>query len=216
MELAPLERLPSTADRAAEAIRAGIFRGDFPPGTPLPEGEIARRLRVSRTTVRDALRTLVAERLLTYEMHKGVAVRSLTASDVRDIYLLRRCFELAALERLDMSPVPVLAPIVTAAEKAVAKHRWIEVGTHNLTFHSELVASMRSPRSDRVFRQLLTELRLGFLAVDDPAGFHGPYVLRNRRILDLIDDGDLQAAREELSRYLDDSERHVLEAVPGD
>jgi len=215
VKLAPLERLPTTWERAADVIRTGIFAGDFPPGVTLPEVEIARRLQVSRNTARDALRVLVNERLLTYRAHRGVAVRTLGPSDVRDIYLMRRWFELAALDRLDRSPVDALAPIVSAAERAMVDERWGDVGTENLNFHTALVASMGSPRADRAFRQLMTELRLGFLAVRDQVTFHGPYVGRNRRILDLIADGDLDSARDELSTYLDESERHVLEAVEG-
>src|SRR5262245_38912641 len=97
-DLPPLPPLPTAAERAADVIRDNIFEGRFAPGTALPEAALSMALQVSRNTVREAFRTLTSEHLLTYEAHKGVMVRWLTADDVRDIYRLRRMFELGALD----------------------------------------------------------------------------------------------------------------------
>ncbi len=73
--LPSLNPLPTAAERAAEVIRDNIFQGRFQPGTALPEASLAKALQISRNTVREAFRTLMGEHLLTYETHKGVAVR---------------------------------------------------------------------------------------------------------------------------------------------
>jgi DNA-binding GntR family transcriptional regulator len=87
------------------------------------------------------------------------------------------------------------------------------VGTANLRFHGLLVEMHRSERINDTFRRLMTELRLGFLAHEDPASFHGPFLARNRRIYELIMTGELDDARNELGRYLDDAEQDVMRAV---
>jgi hypothetical protein len=61
----------------------------------------------------------------------------------------------------------------------------------------------------------MTELRLGFLAVADPAAFHGAFLARNRKIHDHIANGRLNDARAELAVYLDDAEGPVVKAVSG-
>ncbi|HEX6469790.1 MAG TPA: GntR family transcriptional regulator [Streptosporangiaceae bacterium] len=219
--LPALEPLPTAAERAADVIRENIFEGRFAPGTALPEAALSKALQVSRNTVREAFRTLTGEHLLAYEAHRGVTVRWLTADDVTDIYRLRRMFELTAVEltaagrpghELD---VDAIGGLVTAAERAATAGRWKEVGTLNLRFHERIVGALRSPRIDEVFRRLMTEVRLGFLAFPDPAELHAPYVSRNRSLHALIVDGRSEDARAELATYLDDAERLILAAIQG-
>lgn len=237
LTLPPLSPLPTAAERAAEVIREHIFNGEFMPGTPLPETALAQALQVSRTTVRDAFRLLMTDHLLSYEMHRGVTVRSLGVDDLRDIYRLRHPLELAAIDRLADAGEPAetegggdvarhagehadrirsldgLGRAVTAAERAARSSHWQEVGTQNLRFHAELVAVLESPRADQFFTQLMTELRLGFLAVPDVEALHRPFLGWNRTILDLLLEGRYDDARGELARYLHEAERQIVAAV---
>jgi DNA-binding GntR family transcriptional regulator len=218
--LPPIQPLPTAAQRAADLIRQYIFEGRFAPGTPLPEASLSAALQVSRNTVREAFRTLMSEHLLIHEPHKGVTVRWLTADDVLDIYKIRRMFELSVLDlaaqgqlELAKDELGELGTLIAAAETAAANGDWAEVGTANLRFHGLLVEMHRSERINDTFRRLMTELRLGFLAHDDPASFHGPFLVRNRRIYELMMTAELDDARNELTRYLDDAEQDVMRAV---
>jgi DNA-binding GntR family transcriptional regulator len=218
-DLPSLQPLPTAAERAADVIRENIFEGRFAPGTALPEAALSAALQVSRNTVREAFRTLTAEHLLTHEAHKGVIVRELTADDVQDIYQLRRMFELSALdlaiEGQRKLGITEIGAMVAEAELAAGEGRWMEVGTANLKFHAVIVGIHRSDRINEVFRRLMTELRLGFLAVTDPAAFHGTFLARNRTLHDLMARGRLNDARAELAVYLDDAEGPVVKAVQG-
>ena len=212
--------LPTAAQRAADLIRQYIFEGQFVPGTALPEASLSDALQVSRNTVREAFRTLISEHLLVHEPHKGVTVRRLTEDDVTDIYKIRRMFELGILDLAARRQVELpagshaeIVKLVTAAESAADRGEWAEVGTANLRFHSLIVAMHNSERISEMFRRLMTELRLGFLAHEDPAAFHGPFLPRNRKICEQIANGELAEAREEMASYLDDAMADVLRAV---
>ncbi len=61
----------------------------------------------------------------------------------------------------------------------------------------------------------MTELRLGFLAVTDPAAFHGAFLIRNREIHGHVAGGRLGDARAELAAYLDDAEVLIIKAIQG-
>ncbi len=217
LDLPSLAPLPTAAERTAEVIRDNIFEGRFQPGTALPESGLAQALQVSRNTVREAFRFLVNEHLLTYEPHKGVTVRRLTADDVRDIYRLRRMLELAAVDLLGTGEASLDEPALTArlaeADRAAEADDWVTAGTANLRFHALLVAVHASPRIEELFRRLMTELRLGFLALTDPREFHAPYLRRNHEIAGLLLAGDWAAARTELDSYLDEARRQVVAAV---
>jgi DNA-binding GntR family transcriptional regulator len=216
-DLPSLQPLPTAAERAADVIRENVFEGRFAPGTPLPEAALSAALQISRNTVREAF--LTAEHLLTHEPHKGVVVRELTADDVHDIYKLRRMFELSAfdlaIETQQKLDVTGIGKAVAEAELLASDGRWLEVGTENLRFHEVIVGIHRSARISEVFRRLMTELRLGFLAVTDPAAFHGAFLARNRSIHGSTVRGDLRDAQAELAVYLDDAESLVVKAIQG-
>jgi DNA-binding GntR family transcriptional regulator len=216
-DLPSLQPLPTAAERAADVIRENVFEGRFAPGTALPEAALSAALQISRNTVREAFRTLTAEHLLTHEPHKGVMVRELTAEDVRDIYKLRRMFELSAfdlaIETQQQLDVNQIGQTVAEAEALAADGLWLEVGTKNLRFHEVIVGIHRSARITEVFRRLMTELRLGFLAVTDPAAFHGSFMTRNAEIHAAMARGQLREAQAELAAYLDDAEGLVVKAI---
>jgi DNA-binding GntR family transcriptional regulator len=219
--LPPIQPLPTAAERAADLIRVYIFEGRFAPGTPLPEASLSAALQVSRNTVREAYRALMTEHLLVHEPHKGVTVRWLTPEDVTDIYRIRRMFELGVLDlaidgQLEMTRDTLndIGGLLTRTEAAVRDGDWAgEAGTANLRFHGRLVDLHHSERISDTFRRLMTELRLGFLAHEDLAAFHGRFLPRNRVLYEHLLAGRLGAARDELARYLDDAEADVVKAV---
>jgi DNA-binding GntR family transcriptional regulator len=217
--LPSLQPLPTAAERAADVIRDNIFEGRFAPGTALPEAALSTALQVSRNTVREAFRTLTAEHLLSHEPHKGVLVCELSEDDIHDIYRLRRMFELSAFDLVietGLKPdLPQIAAVVAQAQLLASGGSWLEAGTANLRFHEVIVGIHDSTRISEVFRHLMTEVRLGFLAVADPAAFHGAFLARNRTILQLMSTGKLREARAELAAYLDDAEEMVVKAVEG-
>lgn len=217
VDLPALAPLPTAAERAADLIRDHIFNGEFQPGTQLPETTLAQALQVSRNTVRDAFRMLMNEQLLSYEPHRGVSVKSLSAADIRDIYELRRLIELSAVDAIDHQKdgidLGTLQETVVAGEQAAEAGNWLAVGTDNLRFHACLVAIHGSPRIDAFFRRLMTELRLGFLMIPDPQIMHLPYLPQNRAIFEQLAEGDLDGARKSLDRYLHEAEHQIVTAI---
>ena len=76
-----------------ENLRDEIIRGDLVPGQPLRLEEIAARFDVSTMPVREALRDLEAEGLVTTFPHRGANVTQLSADDLQDIYDIRATLE---------------------------------------------------------------------------------------------------------------------------
>lgn len=91
---------------AYEYIRKAILNGDYRPGQPLLEAELAKKTGVSRTPVREALRQLESEGLITIRPNLGAAVKSMTMKEYREMSEVRQALEsaaagLAALHRTD-------------------------------------------------------------------------------------------------------------------
>jgi DNA-binding GntR family transcriptional regulator len=76
-----------------ETLRDEIIRGDFVPGQYLRLEEIATRFDVSTMPVREALRDLETEGLVTIFPHRGATVTKLSADELQDIYDIRVALE---------------------------------------------------------------------------------------------------------------------------
>lgn len=86
-------------DHAVEKLRNAIATGLYKPGLRLVERELCEALGVSRTSVREAMRQLQAENLITVGPRRNISVTVLTPQDAHDIYELREMIEKAAAER---------------------------------------------------------------------------------------------------------------------
>jgi len=76
-------------DDLAERIRQRIMSGEFPIGTQLRQAALATEFKVSRTPVREALRKLASEQLVSFEPHLGVRVPGWSNHDIEEIFALR-------------------------------------------------------------------------------------------------------------------------------
>jgi DNA-binding GntR family transcriptional regulator len=100
-----IERPKSISGEVIGQIRQSIVSGDLRLGEELSERQLAERLGVSKTPVREALAQLKLEGLVRASPHKGVTVFTLSAVEVREMCELRQTLESAAL-RLAMQRNP--------------------------------------------------------------------------------------------------------------
>ncbi|MFI6369076.1 GntR family transcriptional regulator [Nocardia sp. NPDC050630] len=85
-------------DRVTDAVREAITRGDLEPGRRLTERELGELTGVSRTSLREALRSLQAEGLVERSGARGLQVAVLTPAVVSELYDVRAPLEAAAVE----------------------------------------------------------------------------------------------------------------------
>ncbi len=99
MSVAAGARTPTAQDRAAATLRAAILDGELRPGQRVNQEAWAERARVSLIPVREALRALAGEGLVTYRPRRGYAVTELDLAELEEVYRLRRLLETDALRR---------------------------------------------------------------------------------------------------------------------
>lgn len=119
-------RTPTAQDRAAAALRTAILEGGLRPGQRVNQEAWAARVGVSLIPVREALRALAGEGLVTYRPRRGYVVTELDLAELEEVYALRRLLESEALRR----GVPLAnAETVAALEEAAnACRRAAEAG----------------------------------------------------------------------------------------
>ena len=110
---------------AAENLRNAILGGIFQPGERLIEADLCRRLEVSRASVREALRVLAAEKLVTLVPNRGPSVASISWDEAEEIYHVRAMLEgeaaFRAATRLDASGLEAMRSALAEFERAVTR-----------------------------------------------------------------------------------------------
>ena len=110
-------RTPTAQDRAAATLRAAILDGELRPGQRINQEAWAERARVSMIPVREALRALAGEGLVTYRPRRGYAVTELDLEELEEVYRLRGLLETDALRRGVAAATPAdLAALQEAAD----------------------------------------------------------------------------------------------------
>lgn len=92
------------ADKIYQILKKDIIFQELPPGMRIVDQEIADRLRVSRTPVREAINRLASEGLIVALPRRGVFVMELSEKDIKEIYEVRESLEVLAIRLA----VPVL------------------------------------------------------------------------------------------------------------
>ena len=127
-----------------ERILDAIDAGDYPPGARLLETELAETFGVSRTPVREALRRLESQGVVTHEARKGAVVASLDYNQLGELYAVREVMEglAARLAARFASPaeVQLLRDMI-----AKDRHRPLKAGAGEQTVSSPIAPRQSQP-----------------------------------------------------------------------
>jgi DNA-binding GntR family transcriptional regulator len=139
----PIQR-QTIASMTVEALRERILRGDYPEGEPLRQDALADELGVSRIPVREALRQLEAEGLVTFNPHRGAVVSSLSLDEIVELFELRadiECDLLArAMPRMTKEQLDRAIEVLDEFEDALSAGEATRWGPLNWHFHAALYA----------------------------------------------------------------------------
>jgi DNA-binding FadR family transcriptional regulator len=196
-----------------------VLSGQWAVGTRLPaETELAQRLEVGRSTVREAVRALVHAGLLETRQGSGTYVRSVTPeagweprlrrAAVLDAYEVRQALEvqaarLAASRRTD-ADIAALRSCLAEREQARAHGkdaRFIEL---DLAFHRAVVAAAHNPLLAEMFDSFVAVLREALLTVVTDSGLGDVGAdAAHTRLAEAIEAGDAAAAERATHDHLD-------------
>jgi DNA-binding GntR family transcriptional regulator len=143
---------------AASELRAAIVRGDYPPGAKIPQEETARVFRVSLIPLREAMRTLAGEGLLTYEPQRGYFVSQISSDSLRQIFearaLIEGEIERVAIPRLASEDTRALRAHLLAHERAAESRDAVGMIDANRLFHFTIFAACENTWLLRCVTQL--------------------------------------------------------------
>jgi DNA-binding GntR family transcriptional regulator len=131
-------------DQIAESLRSAILEREFAPGTVLNQGTLAAQFGVSRIPLREALRTLAAEGLITNRPGVGSIVTELTPEDVGELYDIRLALEPplaeSIIDNVSRRQVTQLESRVNEMQAHQASGERAAFSGANYRFHQDLYA----------------------------------------------------------------------------
>jgi DNA-binding GntR family transcriptional regulator len=157
-QAAAARRPPTAQQFVLGELRRAITAGRLRPGTAIRQDALAEELGVSRVPLREALKTLQGEGLVSYQAHRGYFVEMLSLDDLREAYRIREILEEEAVRRavpqLTAADVRLLAQIQEEVERAGAAGDVLEMAAANRRFHMALFELSRMSRLVRLIRGL--------------------------------------------------------------
>jgi DNA-binding GntR family transcriptional regulator len=213
----PLARMGRTrAETVAAHLRESIYNGDLPAGSRIRLKETARLLGVSAMPVRDALRLLEADELVTLVPRSGARVSDLSSEDIEELYAMRAGLEgLAArlaVPRLDAATVSRLEHLFEMMASAQSARNPEAFVRHDRTFHRTLYEASARPRLVKRILDLWDNSRRAM-----PIGYRSWYsetaALESHRIILAAAQARNPAAAERLVReHTDEAALRILQA----
>lgn len=207
------DRDKSQGEAAYAQLLAAIREGEFAPGDRLRETDVADRLSLSRTPVREALRRLEADGIVEHRPRLGAVIRRLSHAELVELYEMRIVLERTAAEMAAKHAAAAEIDALRDLNSAIANSAPAEAAALNQDFHRGIYLATRN-------RFLLGSAR----ALNNALMLMGPTTLADQEriqvvtaqhddILTAIAAGDVAAAGVAAEVHLQTSLRHRLKLV---
>jgi len=143
LNIGPAVKRNTMQEEALNRLKEVILSGQLSPDSFYTENDFAEALQISRTPVREAVKSLIHDGLLVSVPRKGIKVREFTRSEVEQIFLLRQKIEGSILEKVSNTitedQLKTLNKIVTEQENAIEKDDRILFIDLDQEFHNFLI-----------------------------------------------------------------------------
>lgn len=207
----------SQGEAAYQRLHGAIRSGVFQPGDRLREIEVADRLSLSRTPVREALRKLESDGIVEHRPRMGAVIRTLTHAEVVELYEMRIVLERTAAEMASKHASDAEADTLEGlnAQIRLTEENPQAAAAHNQDFHRCIYLATRNRFLLEAARALNNALiLLGPTTMADDARIQTVFK-QHQDIINAIRARDAEAAGQAAETHLQTSLRHRLKVMRG-
>lgn len=215
-EVSMNEYLP-LRDVVFNTLRQAILRGELKPGERLMEIQLANKLGVSRTPIREAIRKLELEGLVLMIPRKGAEVAEITEKSLRDVLEVRRALEELAVELVcEKITDEQIQDLKGAAEdfKASLKERDItRIAEADVKFHDVIYIATDNQKLIQLLNNLREQMyryRVEYLKRSD---FHQQLIDEHEEIIETIENGQKERAVQVVCQHVDNQVEAVMDTI---
>lgn len=200
-----LQTRRTTPDYIADVLREAIYEGSLADGAILNQVAVAEHFGVSRVPVREAMRQLQAEGLVSAEAHRRPMVRGLTLERVLEIFDLRAMTEgylvEKAIPRIDDADLDVLSELIKQMHEPMDHNQWLSL---NARFHETLYAPSGATTALELASQLRGRAERYLRMWSEGHGVRRTTeaTREHERILEYVANGDAVSARREVEQHV--------------
>ncbi|MEO5756199.1 MAG: GntR family transcriptional regulator [Mesorhizobium sp.] len=211
---ASLNRAIPLRDQIYGLVRKAIVTGKLAPGAPINEIEIAHRLGISRTPVREAVKKVSDEGLIEVFAQNGTFVADISRKQVEEAYIIRIALELESIKRaavaIETNHVQDLEDIINAHETAVKRSRFDEAIARDDDFHRYIAEVNGLTMLWKVVDISKAQMdRCRLLSLPSP-GAGQETIAQHRAILKALAKRDQAGAMKALQAHLETSLRNTI------
>ena len=193
-----------------------IISGELKPGDRLLEYEIAEQLNTSKTPIREAIRELAAEGLVSHEKRKKITVVDFTEKDIHEILMLRAELEAFAVgiaaDKLDDSDYKTLEGVIEELKAAENEQNFKLVRSIDIEkFHAFLVEKSENTRLVQMWKMLASQMMVLFQSVDFGKKESGFASDRHSKLLALLRAGKTDQASDFIRHHICRNRDSIIE-----
>ena len=204
-------------DVVFNTLRQAILRGELKPGERLMEIQLANKLGVSRTPIREAIRKLELEGLVLMIPRKGAEVAEITEKNMLDVLEGRRALEELAVklacERITEEEIQELKDAADAFQKILSEKDITKIAEADEAFHDVIFKSTGNDRLIQLLNSLREQMyryRLEYLKREE---YHPQLLEEHQQIIDRITRKDQSEAAELIDRHIGNQVDVMLEMI---
>ena len=204
-------------DVVFNTLRQAILRGELKPGERLMEIQLANKLGVSRTPIREAIRKLELEGLVLMIPRKGAEVAEITEKSLKDVLEIRRALEDLAVrlacEKITKDELKELKKAGDEFKKVLKSQDITEVAEADVRFHDVIYMATDNPKLIQLlnnFREQMYRFRVEYLKKDEVR----PQLLAEHdEIIKFITEGNKEEASRVVTRHIENQALTVQDVI---
>ena len=204
-------------DVVFNTLRQAILRGELKPGERLMEIQLANKLGVSRTPIREAIRKLELEGLVLMIPRKGAEVADISEKSLKDVLEVRRALEeLSVKLTCDRITKEEIKELSQAAEnfKRTLKSKYItEIAEADVRFHDVIYTATKNQKLIQLLNNLHEQMyryRIEYLKNEE---VYPKLLKEHREIIDRISGGEKEEAARIVCEHIDNQVNAVMDTI---
>ena len=204
-------------DVVFNTLRQAILRGELKPGERLMEIQLANKLGVSRTPIREAIRKLELEGLVLMIPRKGAEVAEITEKSLRDVLEVRRALEELAVqlacEKITKEEIRELERVEKEFQQVVNSSDITEIAEVDVCFHDIIYTATDNQKLIQLLNNLREQMyryRVEYLKRD---GVFPQLIAEHEAIIRHIENNEKEKATEVMCRHIDNQVETVIDVI---
>lgn len=197
-----------------ESVRGAIISGVLKPGERLMEVQMAEKLGVSRTPIREAIRKLELEGLVIMMPRKGAYVADLSLKDITDVLEIRAALEglasgLAAL-RINDDEIQELNQVAKSFHQAIVEDDFNKILQGDIDFHDIIFKATRNEKLVQMNNNLREQVQRFRIMYINQSNRSMTIANDHFEIAKAISERDMDKAEKIAKRHIENAEKYIL------